>query len=139
MIDKAVPYLIDLQVQSPPEGKLTILEALPKTGFVFKRLYILSDIAAGIRRGYHAHKNLYQALIPLGGEFKAMLKGKGKTHDFTLHPALNKALIIPPGFWRELYDFSPQAICLVAASDEYDEDDYIRDYNDFLVWEKSHG
>ena len=82
-------------------------------------------------RGGHAHKKLQQFVIALSGSFEVLLDD-GKTKQKVMLNKPNKGLLIPTGVWRELDNFSSGAVCLVLASEEYDEDDYIRDYNAFI-------
>lgn len=129
-----VPQIVSIKTMKDPRGNLGIVEALPDAGFIFKRLYFIYGVTDGTTRGQHAHKDLWQYMIAMNGSFGITLKGGGKTFDFTLSSP-QEALLIPPGYWRDLNGFSPDAVCLVAASEEYDEKDYIRDYDEFLRWE----
>jgi mannose-6-phosphate isomerase-like protein (cupin superfamily) len=135
-MNKAEPHLLPVRTIEDERGKLGVVEALPDAGFVFKRLYFLYDVKDRQERGQHAHKNLEQLMMSMHGSFRITLKGGGNTFDFELKNP-GEALYIPPGYWRDLSDFTPDAVCLVAASEEYDENDYIRDYDAFLEWEKS--
>ncbi len=117
-------------------GCLGVIEALPDTGFVFKRLYFLYNNVTDETRGHHAHKKLKQCILAIHGSFEIILEGaEGKKFTFTLDSP-EKALIVPAGYWRELKNFSKDAVCLVAASEEYSEEDYIRNYDQFLQWVK---
>jgi len=100
--------------------------------FEFKRIYYLFDVPSTAFRGGHSHINQHEILIALSGSFEVVLDD-GKQKRIVL---LNKPYIglpISTGIWRELQNFSSGAICLVIASDVFDEEDYIRDYNDFLM------
>ncbi|MCX7550554.1 sugar 3,4-ketoisomerase [Xanthomarina sp. F2636L] len=111
-------------------GNLSVIEkdCIP---FSVKRVYYLYDVPSDAYRGGHAHKNLYQFLIALSGSFDVVLDdGKEKT-TITLNKP-NKGLLIPKGIWRELENFSSGSVCLVLASEEFDEADYIRSYKKFL-------
>lgn len=130
------PKLINVQDFSNEEGALNVVEAYKELGFLAKRAYWLYNIPGDITRGHHAHKELYQCMICMSGDFHVQLKGRRKTFDFHMDNR-HQALIIPPGYWREITNFSEDGCCLVLASDEYDENDYIRDYNNFLSWEKA--
>lgn len=118
-------------------GNLTVIQNGPGQPFCIKRIYYLYDVPGGSQRGGHAHKNLFQLIIAASGSFDVVL-------DDGIHKKiveLNRpyyGLMIIPGIWREIVNFSSGAICLVMASEKYTEDDYIRDYNGFLSWKKNH-
>ena len=126
-------YIIELSkiLDKKGRGNLSVIERdiLP---FKIKRVYYLYDIPSDAYRGGHSHKELYQFLIPLSGSFDVLLNdGFGMNKIVTLNKP-NKGLLIVPGIWRELNNFSSGAVCLVLASEEYDENDYIRDFDDFV-------
>ena len=99
--------------------------------FDFKRIYYLFDVPSTAFRGGHSHINQHEILIALSGSFEVTVNdGKEKTSYLLNKP--NIGLHIPTGIWRELENFSSGAVCLVLASDVFDEEDYIRDYNKFL-------
>ena len=110
-------------------GNLAVIEedVIP---FEVKRVYYLYDIPAGSSRGGHAHKVLSQFLIALSGSFDVIIKNNGIEKRITLNNP-SKGLLITPGNWRELENFSSGAVCLVLASDVYCENDYIRDFEVF--------
>ena len=113
-------------------GNLSVVEkdVIP---FESKRVYYLYDVPSGARRGGHAHKEQHEFLIALSGSFNVIIDdGKTKT-SYTLNKP-DEGLLIPSGFWRELEDFSSGGICLVLASAEYLEEDYIRDYTNYLTF-----
>lgn len=115
-------------------GNLSVIEGdiLP---FEMKRVYYLYDVPGGAERGGHAHKNLTQFLIALSGSFEVVLNDGKEEKVITLNIP-NKGLLIPRGIWRELKNFSSGAVCLVIASEIYLEEDYIREYEDFLESKK---
>ncbi|WP_027880423.1 sugar 3,4-ketoisomerase [Mesoflavibacter zeaxanthinifaciens] len=122
--------IINIPVVKDLRGNLGVVEkdTIP---FDIKRVYYLYDVPSDAYRGGHAHKEQLELLIALSGSFEVTLDdGKSKRSIILNKP--NKGLLIPKGVWRELQDFSSGSVCLVLASDVFDEEDYIRDYNDFL-------
>ncbi|GGG54741.1 sugar 3,4-ketoisomerase [Bizionia arctica] len=111
-------------------GNLAVIEkdCIP---FTIKRVYYLYDVPSDAFRGGHAHKTLYQFLIPLSGSFEVRLKDSDGEQLITMNKP-DKGLLIVPGIWREIENFSSGSVCLVLASEEFDEADYIRDYEDFV-------
>lgn len=125
-------YIIDIPkiIDEKGRGNLSVIEknCIP---FVFKRVYYLYDVPSDAYRGGHAHKEQLEFLIALSGSFDVILDdGKVKTKIMLNKP--NKGLLIPTGIWRELENFSSGSVCLVLASDVFDEEDYIRDYAAFV-------
>lgn len=114
-------------------GTLTFLEACRDIPFHIKRIYYIFDVARDGRRGFHAHKKLEQYLICIHGSCKILLDD-GSTREEVLLDNPSVGLYVGPGTWREMYDFSEGAVLLVLASEYYDEDDYIRDYKNFLAY-----
>ena len=117
-------------------GLLKVLE-LSNLPFQPKRLYWLQDIPKFAVRGGHGHKNLQQAIWSLKGECKLKIFDGTNWSEYILVDGEN-LICIPPGCWRELSDFSIDCIVMVAASESYDESDYIHDFSDFITW-KSEG
>jgi hypothetical protein len=116
-------------------GNLTVVENHITIPFSIQRIYYLYDVPCNAERGGHAHKKLYQLIIAASGSFKISLNDGLETFSYMLNNP-NKGLLIIPGIWRELSDFSSGSVCLVLASLPYDENDYIRDYNQFLNFKK---
>lgn len=122
--------VIEMDKHHHDTGNITVVENNLTVPFDTKRVYYLYDIPGGETRGGHAHKELSQLLIAVSGSFNVVLDDGNVKRTFVLnHPY--QGLLIVPGIWRELTDFSSGAVCLVLASHRYDEDDYIRKYNDF--------
>ena len=103
--------------------------------FEVKRIYYLYDIKNKSIRGEHAHKDLYQVIIGLNEGLKIKIDDGQNMKTYNLDNP-NQGLLIVPGIWRSLTDFSSESICLVLASELYSEDDYIRNYNEFLKFKK---
>lgn len=115
------------------EGSVSFLQQGNPLAFVPRRMYYLHGIPAGVERGAHAHRELQQAIWAIHGSFKMTLDNGSERREFLMDNP-TRALYIPKGLWRELYEFSDGAVCAVLASLEYDEADYIRDYNDFKAY-----
>jgi hypothetical protein len=116
-------------------GNITIVEGQKKVPFDVKRVYYLYDIPGGEARGGHAHKELYQLIVAASGSYNVLLDD-GKIKKIVTLNRPDYGLMVVPGIWRELIDFSSGAICLVLASQKYDAQDYIRDYNEFQSFKK---
>jgi hypothetical protein len=101
--------------------------------FEMKRVYYLFDIPSNSKRGGHAHKKQIELLIPLAGSFDVVLKNGIERKVITLNKP-DKGLLIKENVWRELEDFSSGAVCLVVASDVFCEEDYIRDFDEYLKY-----
>lgn len=122
--------MIDLEVKTDGRGKLIPLEYPTQLGFPLKRIYYIYDVNNNITRGYHSHRELDQLLIAVSGSLKVRIKTPFSEEIHTLDdPA--KGLYIGPMIWREMFDFSDDAVLLVLASHEYDESDYIRNYDQY--------
>lgn len=122
---------MQLDINHREKGNITVFENNNFNPFVVKRVYYLYDVPGGEERGGHAHKNLKQMIIAASGSFDVVIDDGKSTKTVTLNRPY-QCLQIVPGIWRELVNFSSGSICLVLASQEYDELDYIRDYNIFL-------
>lgn len=118
-----IPKIVD------PRGNLSVIEndVIP---FQMKRIYYLYDVPSDSFRGGHAHKKLSQFLIAISGSFDVKLNDGENERTITLNKP-NKGLLIVPGTWRELNNFSSGAVCLVIASEVFSEEDYIRDFSLF--------
>lgn len=121
---------IDLPKIADQRGNLTFVESGNHIPFQTRRIYYLYDVPGGSVRGSHAHKGLEQLIIAMSGSFDVILDDGRKTKRFTLNRSYY-GLYVCPMMWRTLDNFSSGAVCLVMASQRYDEDDYIRDYGTF--------
>ena len=125
--------LIELDKHHAEQGNISIVENSKDVPFEVKRIYYLYDIPSGESRGGHAHKELHQLLIAVGGSFEVILDDGNVKRTITLNRPY-VGLLIVPGIWREITNFSSGATCLVLASHKYEEKDYIRDYNEYLEY-----
>lgn len=116
---------------SDRKGNITVVENNDTVPFEVKRAYYLYDVPAGESRGGHAHKELQQLIVAASGSFTVTLDDGGVKRTFLLNRPY-QGLLVVPGIWRTLDDFSSGAVCLVLASHGYDEEDYIRDYTEFI-------
>lgn len=121
------------QQHGDERGQLVALEEMKDIPFDIKRVYYMYDTVEGVHRGYHAHKCLEQILICIHGTCKILLDN-GKEKEVVLLDKPYEGLYVSNVMWREMYDFSPDAVLMVLASEYYDETDYIRDYDEFLKY-----
>ena len=126
----SIPKIVD----NKGRGKLSVIEKsiIP---FEIKRVYYLYDVPSDAFRGGHAHKSLNQFMIPLSGSFEVKIDDGHNNKKIMLNKP-NQGLLIPSGIWREMDNFSAGSVCLVLASEVFDESDYFRDYNSFLEYKK---
>lgn len=118
---------------SQRKGDISVVENGKEVPFDVKRIYYLYDVPGGADRGGHAHKELYQLIVAASGAYTVVLDDGTSKKAFTLsRPHIG--LLVKPGIWRTLTDFSSGSICMVLASEKYNERDYIRSYKEFLQW-----
>jgi hypothetical protein len=128
--------IIDLPKITDARGNLTFVEGGNQIPFDIQRVYYLYDVPGGAQRGGHAHKGLHQLIIAMSGSFDVVLDDG--THQKRVH--LNRSyngLYVCPMIWRELDNFSSGSVLMALASNKYDEEDYYRDYDQFLLGRKS--
>lgn len=118
---------------SDAKGNISVVENGKAVPFQVKRTYYLYDVPGGGSRGAHAHKELQQLIVAASGSFDVTLDDGNVKRTFTLNRPY-QGLLVVPGIWRDLNNFSAGSVCLVLASEKYDESDYIRDYNDFIIY-----
>lgn len=122
--------LVQLPKHMQESGSITVVENNRELPFAVKRVYYLYDVPGGEERGGHSHKQLYEFLVAASGSFDVVLDDGEHTRTVTLNRP-SYGLLIVPGIWRVLNNFSSGSVCLVLTSDYYDEADYIREYSDF--------
>ena len=128
--------IIDLPKITDARGNLTFVEGGNQIPFDIQRVYYLYDVPGGAQRGGHAHKGLHQLIIAMSGSFDVLLDDG--THKKRIH--MNRSyngLYVCPMIWRELDNFSSGSVLMVLASNKYDEEDYYRDYDQFLLGRQS--
>lgn len=125
------PQLIDIPIVHDMRGNLSVVEGGELIPFDIKRLYYLYDVPGGATRGGHAHRMLRQLIIAASGSFDVILDNGKERTKYSLNRSY-KGLYIPTMTWREIENFSSGAVCMVLASEHYDESDYIYDYDSFL-------
>lgn len=127
--------IIELPRITDPRGNLTFVEGSTHIPFDIRRVYYLYDVPGGSDRGEHAHKSLHQFMVAMSGSFDVHLSDG--VHERRFH--LNRSyygLYICPMMWRRLDNFSSGSVCMVLASEKYDVNDYIRDYDQFLKYQR---
>jgi oxalate decarboxylase/phosphoglucose isomerase-like protein (cupin superfamily) len=126
--------IIDIPKINNAKGNIGVVEndTIP---FDVKRVYYLFDVPSGAKRGGHAHKKLKQVILAISGSFDVVLKD-GKSNEIITLNRPDKGLLIENNIWRELENFSSGSVCLVLASEEFSENDYIRSYKDYLSFIK---
>lgn len=121
--------IINIPKITDPRGNLAVIEG-DTIPFKMERVYYLYDVPSSSQRGGHAHKECLELLVPLSGSFDVILDNGKEQKTITLNKP-DKGLLIPTMVWRELENFSSGSVCMVVASMEFSEADYIREYNDF--------
>jgi hypothetical protein len=124
--------IIELPKISDPRGNLSFIEGGQHIPFDIKRVYYLYDVPGGSDRGSHAHKNLHQFVVAMSGSFDVVLDDGKEKKRFHLNRSYY-GLYVCPMMWRDLDNFSSGAVCMVLASERYEENDYIRNYEQFLI------
>lgn len=130
-IEASIGKIISLQKMVDPRGNLSIAEGMKDIPFNISRVYWTYDVPSGACRGGHAHKHCQEFIIAVSGSFTVTLdNGRDKQSFLLNHPY--QGLLVETDTWRTLNDFSSGAVCLVLAEDPFEEDDYIREYTEFL-------
>lgn len=123
--------VIELNKVHRQQGNITVIQNNTDQLFNIRRVYYLYDVPGGSDRGGHAHKALYQLIVAASGSFDVIIDDGFRKKIVPLNRP-NYGLLVVPGIWRELVNFSSGAICLVLASEKYNPDDYIHDYSEFV-------
>lgn len=132
---KSLGQIIDLPKIIDPRGNLTVAQQYRQVPFGIRRVYWTYDVPSGECRGGHAHRHCREFIVAVSGSFDVVLDdGQSKITHHLNHPY--QGLLVDTGIWRTLEDFSSGAVCLVLAEDEFDEADYIYDYQQFLAYLK---
>ncbi|MBM3453679.1 MAG: WxcM-like domain-containing protein [Bacteroidetes bacterium] len=127
VLDCAIIQLPKINLEA---GSITVINEMRELHFPIKRIYFLYDVPGGVDRGGHAHKELQQLIVAASGSFDLIVDDGMKKRTFNLNrPSVG--VLMPSGLWRELTNFSSGSICLVLASHDYDENDYVREYEQF--------
>ena len=131
MTDIKEPYIIKLPKFLDNRGNLSFLEQCNHIPFEIKRTYWIYDVPGGESRGGHAYRKNEEFIVSLSGCFDVIVDDGEKKQSFTLNRSYY-GLYIPKGFWREMSNFSTNSLALIVSSTNYDKEDYIRDYDEFL-------
>ena len=123
--------MLDLPKVENPLGNLTFIEGGAHVPFDIQRVYYLYDVPGGAARGGHAHKALHQLIVAMSGSFDVVLDDGRNQQRFHLNRS-HQGLYVCPMIWRELDNFSSGSVCMVLASNRYDEADYYRNYDQYL-------
>ena len=123
--------IVDLPKIEDYRGNLTFIEENRHIPFGIRRVYYLYDVPGGAERGGHAHKDLHQLIVAMSGSFDVVLDDGQQKQRYHLNRSYY-GLYVCPMIWREIDNFSSGSVCMVLASNFYDESDYYRDYSDFL-------
>ena len=127
--------LLDFPKICDPRGNLSFIEGGCHVPFAIKRVFYVYDVPGGACRGAHAHKTCTEVLIPIAGSFDVHLSDGEWERIITMNKS-NVGVIIPPGLWLSTHNYTTGTICLVLCSDYYEEEDYIRDFDDYCLYMK---
>lgn len=123
--------IIQLQKHLDARGNLSVIEQFKDIPFKIERTYWIYDVPGGEKRGGHAYKENQEFIVALSGSFDVILDNGKEKETFHLNRSYY-GLLVPKGIWREMDNFSTNSLALILASTKYDENDYIRDYQDYL-------
>ena len=128
-----IPEIIQLPRVSDPRGNLSVIEELKDIPFKIERAYWIYDVPGGEKRGGHAYRENQEIIVALSGSFDVVLDDGKQRRTYSLNRSYN-GLFVPGGVWREMENFSTNSLALVLSSTQYDQCDYIRDYQEFLAF-----
>jgi dTDP-4-dehydrorhamnose 3,5-epimerase-like enzyme len=123
---------LEFPIIHDPRGNLTFMESNRHIPFDIKRVYYLYDVPGGAHRGGHAHRNLHQVIVAMSGSFDISLDDGSRNRRYHLNRSYY-GLYVAPMMWREIDNFSSGSVCMVMASEYFDEDDYYRGYQEFVA------
>ena len=136
-MDKTKCQIIELPKIGDERGNLSIIEQIKQIPFEIKRVHWIYDVPGGVDRGGHAFKETEEFIVALSGSFDVVLDDGDNKRTFSLNRSYF-GLFVPKGMWRTMTNFSTNSLALVLSSTEYNEKDYISDYEEFVAWRKSH-
>lgn len=128
-----IPEIIQLPRISDPRGNLSVIEEMKDIPFKIERAYWIYDVPGGEKRGGHAYRENQEIIVALSGSFDVILDDGKQRKAYSLNRSYN-GLFVPGGVWREMENFSTNSLALVLSSTQYDQGDYIRDYQEFLAF-----
>ena len=123
---------LEFPIIHDPRGNLTFMEGNRHIPFDIKRVYYLYDVPGGAHRGGHGHRALHQVIVAMSGSFDVLLDDGSRTRRYHLNRSYY-GLYVAPMMWREIDNFSSGSVCMVMASEYFDESDYFRDYHEFVA------
>ena len=129
-------HIITLENHHHENGNLSVVESLNQLPFSISRVYYLYDVPGGEERGGHSHHECFEFIVAVSGSFDIEINDGVKSKTISLNRS-NIGLLVEPGIWRVLNNFSSGSVCLVIASEKYNESDYVRNFDDFLELTKS--
>lgn len=129
------PTIIQLPKFLDTRGNLSVIEEFKEIPFKIERTYWIYDVPGGVHRGGHAYRKNEEFIVALSGSFTVLLNDGTEKYEYTLNRSYY-GLYVPKGFWREMDNFSTNSLALVLSSTKYNENDYIRDYEEFKRWLK---
>ncbi|MEI7652196.1 MAG: FdtA/QdtA family cupin domain-containing protein [Verrucomicrobiota bacterium] len=133
MATPSLIQLVDIPQRGDARGQLSVAEIGGALPFVVRRVYWIHGTKPGVSRGFHAHKQLHQLCVCVAGSVRLRLFD-GRREESVVLDSSSLGLLIGPGLWREMHDFSPDCVLMVFADAEYDEADYIRDRAEFIKY-----